>query len=84
MAKFIVTAEGSDVGAAGNDEGMFLIVQVTDEAAEPVTGLTKANFKVWELGDLLVAAAQKIFFFSEIKVDVPSVDLPGFTLLSWM
>lgn len=78
MANLILTAKGSDVtGADGSDEGMFLIVNVADESGAPVKGLKKTNFKIWELGDIVVVSSIKIFFFSEIMVDVPTVDLPG-------
>ena len=47
MARFLVTAKGSDVtGFGGTDEGQFLIVRVTDENGEPVEGLKKSNFNV--------------------------------------
>jgi len=56
MAKLIVTAQG--IHHSGTDD-LILAVDVRDEAGAPVTGLTKARFKVWQLGHL----------FSEMSID---------------
>lgn len=56
MAKLIVTAQG--IHHSGSND-LIIAVDVRDEAGAAVTGLTKARFKVWQLGHL----------FSEMSID---------------
>lgn len=49
MASFKVNAQGSYIT---NDDRLMFAVEVKDEEGVPVTGLKKANFKIWQLGHL--------------------------------
>jgi hypothetical protein len=49
-------------------------VHVTDANGEPVTGLTKANFKVWELTTI---GALDVQLVTEVNQDFPASHMPG-------
>ncbi len=87
MARYLVTAKGSDVTgdfthSDGTERGQSLIVRVTDENGEPVEGLNKSNFKVWELGGSGVISGPKKIVFQEVNVIFPLADLPGVYMIT--
>lgn len=75
--KFFVEAETTwEIGAGGSPLDPNFIVRVKDEFGDPVTGLKKQNFKIFDVG--FGFSQLTIFSFQEIAVTGPSLPfLPG-------
>ena len=61
-----VTAQGAILK---DDDRLMIVVRVLDDEGMPVTGLKKANFKLWQMGHLFGQSTS--FFVVEIE------NLPG-------
>ena len=61
-----VTAQGAILK---DDDRLIIVVRVLDDQGVPVTGLKKANFKMWQMGHLFGQSTS--FFVVEIE------NLPG-------
>lgn len=79
--KFFLEAETTwEIGANGEVLDPNFIVRVKDGTGEPVTGLKKQNFKIYDIG--FDFGELSIFSFQEINDTAPSLPfLPGTYLL---
>lgn len=78
MARYMVRAEAVTAPTTINPElgGVSLIVQVHDEAGEPVTGLPEHSFRVYSYSSGAFSLEQLVFQ-SEPLADTGAVHLPG-------
>jgi hypothetical protein len=71
-----VTPKTIEADSGEGTQHAILAVRVTDETGSPVAGLPKSSFTVYvQSGGAF--SEQKIVFFSETAVAIPSVHLPG-------
>ena len=65
---FTVTAQGAILK---DDDRLIVVVRVLDDQGVPVTGLKKANFKLWQMGHLFGESTS--FFVVEID-NIPGLE----------
>ena len=59
-----VTAQGAILK---DDDRLMIAVRVLDDQGVPVTGLKKANFKLWQMGHLSESSGMNIFILCFIN-----------------
>lgn len=76
MAKHLNVQASLAMFSTIDPEGWTVVfgVYVTDENGDPVTGLTKSNFHVWELTTIFELDVQ---LSTEVNLDFPASKLPG-------